>query len=80
MLLDSKIAPFRDVFSTYELLAYLSYRTPRLGYVYAEFPTVRRYPTGEIPTKITSIGGNFNVLIILFAACLSLFNPRNKTK
>ena len=75
MLLDPQIAPFRDVFMTYELLAYLSYRAPKLGYFCKELPTVRRYPDGEIPTKITSVSGNFKVLIILLAACLSLFNP-----
>lgn len=32
MLIDPKIAPFRDEFRTYELLAYLSYRAPKLGY------------------------------------------------
>lgn len=80
MLLDPKIALFRNVFSTYELLAYLSYRAPRLGYVCTELPTVRRYPLGEIPTKITSISGNFKVLTILLAACLSFFNPNDKSK
>lgn len=30
MLLDTKISLFRDVFMTYELLAYLSYRAPSL--------------------------------------------------
>lgn len=79
MLLDPQIAPFRDVFMTYELLAYLSYRAPKLGYFCKELPTVRRYPDGEIPTKITSISGNFKVLIILLAACLSLFNPSMKS-
>ncbi|MCH4539756.1 glycosyltransferase family 2 protein [Ochrobactrum sp. A-1] len=76
MLLDSKIAPFRDIFSTYELLAYLSYRAPKLGYVCKEIATTRQYPYGEVPTKITSVKGNIEVLFILFAACLSLFNPR----
>jgi len=75
MLLDRKIAPFRDVFLTYELLAYLSYRAPKLGYLCKELPTIRTYPNGEIPTKITSIRGNLKVLFILFTASLSLFNP-----
>lgn len=75
MLLDQDIQPFRDVFSSYELLAYLSYRVPRLGYKCIELPTTRRYPKGEVPTKISSIKGNFSVLSILFKACFGKYNP-----
>ena len=75
MLLDPNIAPFRDVFSTYELLAYLSYRAPRLGYKCIELPTVRRYPKGEVPTKISAIKGNWSVLKVLFKASLGRYNP-----
>lgn len=75
MLLDPKIAPFRDVFMTYELLAYLSYRVPKLGYVCKELPTVRRYPVGEVPTKISGLKGNFLVLNTLFYACIGCYNP-----
>jgi len=76
MLLDPKIAPFRDVFSTYELLAYLSYRAPKLKYQCKELPTVRRYPVGEIPTKISSYKGNLLLLKILFSACLKKYDPK----
>jgi dolichol-phosphate mannosyltransferase len=75
LLLDPKVAPFRDVFSTYELLAYLSYRVPKLGYKCVELPTVRRYPVGEVPTKISAISGNWSVLKVLFKASLGSFNP-----
>jgi glycosyltransferase involved in cell wall biosynthesis len=75
MLLDPKIAPFRDVFSTYELLAYLSYRAPRLGYRCVELPTIRRYPKGEVPTKISSIRGNLSVFAILIRACAGRYDP-----
>lgn len=75
LLLDPKVAIFRDVFSTYELLAYLSYRAPKLGYKCVELPTVRRYPKGEVPTKISAFKGNLSVLEILFKACLGSFNP-----
>jgi len=77
MLLDPKISPFRDVFMDYELLAYLSYRVPKLGYVCKELPTTRQYPDGEVPTKITSVKGNLKVLRTLFSACLSFFNPKS---
>lgn len=74
MLLDPRIAPFRDVFQTYELLAYLSYRVPRLGYRCLEIPTTRRYPKGEVPTKISAFKGNLLVLRILFRVCFGAYN------
>ena len=75
MLLDPKVAPFRDTFVTYELLAYLSYRVPRLGYRCIELPTTRRYPKGEVPTKISSVRGNVSVLAILIRACTGRYDP-----
>lgn len=75
LLLDPKVAPFRDVFSSYELLPYLNYRAPRLGYRCIELPTTRRYPVGEIPTKISAVRGNYAVLKVLFNACMGLYNP-----
>lgn len=77
MLLDPKIAPFRDVFSVYELLAYLSYRAPKLGYQCRELPTVRRYPLGKIPTKISSFKGNMLVLKVLILSCLQQYDPKD---
>lgn len=74
MLLDSSISIFRDVFVKYELLAYLSYRAPKLGYKCKELPTTRRYPAGEIPTKISGLRGSFLVLITLWKACAGKYN------
>lgn len=79
MLLDPKIAPFRDVFMTYELLAYLSYRAPKIGYRCIELPTIRRYPKGEVPTKISVVKGNLSVLQILISACFGSYNPKKIT-
>lgn len=76
MLLDPSIAPFRDVFMTYELLAYLSYIVPRLGYQCVELPTTRRYPKGEVPTKISSFNGNLSVLVVLIKACFGFYNSK----
>lgn len=78
MLLDPNIAPFRNIFMTYELLAYLSYRAPKLGYRCVELPTVRRYPRGEVPTKISSFKGNLSVLLVLFRACFGAYNTKNQ--
>lgn len=75
MLLDKSIQPFREVFNSYELLAYLSYRAPRLGYKCIELPTTRRYPKGDVPTKISGLKGNLSVLLTLFQACAGQFNP-----
>jgi dolichol-phosphate mannosyltransferase len=76
MLLDPDIALFRDVLSTYELLAYLSYRAPKLGYKCIELPTIRRYPaSANVPTKINSVRGNLSLLQVLFRACLGGYNP-----
>ena len=68
----------RDEFATYELLAYLSYRAPRLGYRCVELPTVREYPRGEaIPTKIASFSGEAGLLKTLIKTCLGGFNPKD---
>jgi glycosyltransferase involved in cell wall biosynthesis len=76
LLLDEKVAPFRNIFSTYELLAYLSYRAPKLGYKCLELPTERVYPKdGTIPTKISNFRGNLQILKILFTACFGGYNP-----
>lgn len=75
MLLDPKVAPFRDVFANYELLAYLSHRAPRLGYCCHELPTIRRYPKGEVPTKISGLRGNLSLLGTLVQACSGRLNP-----
>lgn len=76
MLSDPKIAIFREIFSAYELLAYLSYRAPKLRYQCLELPTIRRYPaTGTIPTKISPFKGNLALLNTLFRACSGRYNP-----
>ena len=75
MLLDQRVAPFRNVFFGYELLAYLSYRAPKLGYRCIELATSRRYPKGEVPTKISSVRGNMAVLGVLFNTCFGRYDP-----
>lgn len=80
LLLDPAVAPFRDVFMSYELLAYLSYRAPKLAYRCVEIPTVRRYPKGEVPTKISAFKGNLAVLATLFRACFGRYNPTKSTR
>ena len=67
---------FRDVFDSYELLAHVSARAPRLGLRCLELPTARRYPKGDVPTKISAVRGNARVLRILLAACAGAYDPR----
>ncbi len=76
LLLDPRVAPFRDVFVAYELLAYLSYRAPRLGFRCIELPTARRYPdSGKVPTKISAVRGNLQLMLTLLKTCRGSFNP-----
>ena len=80
LLEDCRIAVFRDVFQGYELLAYLSYRAPRLGYRCIELPSLRRYPRGEpAPTKITGLG-ELVVLKVLIQTCLGVYNPARPSR
>lgn len=74
MLSDPRVAPFREVFASYELLAYLSLRVPQLGFRCIELPATRIYPEGEVPTKISAFRGNLNVLMTLFKACAGRYN------
>ena len=80
MLLDARVAPFRNVFDSYELLAYLSYRVPRLNFRCVEIPSARRYPKGEVPTKISGLRGNLRVLAILLKACAGAYDPPRPTR
>ena len=77
LLCDPRIAPFREVFASYELLAYLSHRVPRLGYSCVEIGTTRRYPKGEVPTKISVVRGNLAVLGVLLKACTGRYDPKS---
>lgn len=62
-----EVRPFRDIFMTYELLAHLSVMASRLKMKVMEVPVARVYPaSGSIPTKISFLRGNSNLLRILF--------------
>lgn len=75
-LKDERVAPLRDVFVSYELLAYLSVRATQLGYKACEIPVRRAYPKNEkTPTKISPLKGNWNLLKILFKNLFGAYNP-----
>ena len=73
---DDRTAVFRDVFDTYERLAYLSVRASQLKLKVCEIPVVREYPKGEeTPTKIKGLKGNFNLLRILILNLFGKYKP-----
>lgn len=75
-LQDVRVKPLRDIFMTYELLAYLSVRATQLGYAACEIPVTRAYPkTGRIPTKISFFKGSSELIKILFKNALGVYNP-----
>ena len=76
MLVDPRLAIFRDVFMDYELLAYMNYRAPRLGFKCMEMPTARRYPSGgKVPTKI-NLWEEVKLAKVLLATCVGRYDPR----
>lgn len=71
-----EVQPFRDIFMTYELLAYLSVRATQLGLRACEVPVTRAYPKkGKTPTKISFIKGNSQLLKILFTNLRGGYRP-----
>ncbi len=75
-LTDERVRPLRDVFQTYELLAYLSVRATQLGYRACEIPVRRAYPKeGKTPTKISFFKGNGSLLWILLKNAFGAYNP-----
>ncbi len=73
---DERVSIFRDVFVTYELLAYLSTRATQLGYKACEVPVDRVYPkSGKTPTKISAVKGNAGLMKILLANAVGRYNP-----
>ena len=75
-LTDERVQPLRDIFMTYELLAYLSVRATQIGMKACEIPVTRAYPkTGKTPTKISFFKGNSELMKILLANARGAYNP-----
>jgi glycosyltransferase involved in cell wall biosynthesis len=71
-----KVLPFRDVFMTYELLAYLSVRASQLGMKVCEIPVTRAYPiNASVPTKISFFSGNLLLMKILLRNLFGAYKP-----
>lgn len=75
-LRDDRVAPFRDIFDTYNLHFYLSVRAAQLGYKVIETPVRRSYPAkGRIPTKISGFSGRLHILKQLIVTVAGGYNP-----
>ncbi len=75
-LKDKRVQPFRDIFISYELLAFLSVRANQIGMKTCEIPVTRAYPkVGKTPTKIGFFKGNAELLLILLKNALGGYNP-----
>lgn len=73
---DERVQPLRDVFMTYELLAYLSVRASQLSMKVCEIPVTRAYPAeGKTPTKISFFKGNADLMKILLKNAAGAYRP-----
>lgn len=73
---DPRVQPLRDIFMTYELLAYLSVRATQIGMRACEIPVRREYPPhGKTPTKISFFKGNSNLMKILILNLFGRYQP-----
>lgn len=76
-LADERVQPLRDIFMTYELLAYLSVRATQIEMKACEIPVTRAYPkTGKTPTKISFFKGNSELMKILLKNLWGAYKPK----
>lgn len=76
-LSDERVQPLRDIFMTYELLAYLSVRASQIGMRVCEVPVKRAYPRiGKTPTKISFFKGNGELMKILLKNAAGTYIPK----
>jgi hypothetical protein len=75
-LLHPDVQPFRDIFSVYNLLFYLTVRAGQLGLKVAHVPVERRYPDdGKVPTKIGGLASKLALLKETFVAATGGYTP-----
>lgn len=75
-LKHKQVQPFRNIFSGYELLAFLSVRADQLNMKTCEVPVTRAYPAkGKTPTKISPIRGNIALFSILLKNAFGFYDP-----
>lgn len=77
LLLDPRVQPFREIFSTYELPYYLAICAGRMGFKTCEVPVIRAYPANQTPpSKIRGWRGNTDVLLTLLRVCAGLYKVK----
>ena len=78
LLLDPRLKLFRNVFSNYEILFYVTARANKLGLRSTEIPVTRGYPpAGKTPTKIVGWKKKFDVLGMAIKAAVGYYNPKD---
>lgn len=77
-LTDARVQVLRDVFVAYELLAYLSVRADQLGMKTCEIPVRREYPKNSVPTKISALRGNWDLLRTLWKNFCGAYSPEEE--
>lgn len=76
-LQDTRVQPFRSVFTNYELLFYLTARAGQIGSKVAHVPVRRRYPRNQpAPTKIGGIFQRARILGETIAVLFGRFTPK----
>jgi len=81
LLTDNTINLFRNVFTGYELHYYLAVKAPRLGFNCTEIAVSRRYPvSGKVPTKISPVKGNLQVISRLLGVIFGRYDAQDKIK
>lgn len=76
LIRDPKMNIFRNVFKSYELLAYISVMASRVGLRVKEIPVMRGYPDNrEIPTKIVGVKAKLKILIGVIKVIAGSYSP-----
>lgn len=75
LILHPKLKLFRNVFTSYEILFYITARARRLKLKSIEIPVMRKYPKGKVPTKIIGLKKMYNVFETALKASTGFYNP-----
>jgi dolichol-phosphate mannosyltransferase len=75
-LSDNDVSIFRPEFEGYELHYYMAVQAAKKGFKCIEIPVTRTYPKGKVPTKISPIRGNLNVIKKLFSVALGKYDNK----
>jgi dolichol-phosphate mannosyltransferase len=78
LLQSQQLMLFRDVFQTYEMIAFIPIEAKKNGFRVCEVAVERSYPVdGVVPTKIHGIKSQFQLLLILISASLGKYSLRS---